>query len=186
MNSLILASSSPRRAELLKQLGFSFTIHFQDYDESIPSNITPSDAALYIAKKKISQIDLQKNSTYITADTTVIFNNKVLGKPQSRKQAIEMISNLSGNTHRVITGVCIANYQKQSSINCITEVTFKHLRKEDILYYVEKYNPLDKAGAYGIQEWIGMIGVKEIKGSYYNVVGLPTEQVYEKLLEFGF
>lgn len=184
MNKLILASSSPRRAELLKQLGFSFGIHRQDYDESI--SCSPDQAALYLAQKKNDQIEKDSDKTYITADTIVLLDEQILGKPDDSQQAEKMLQSLSGKSHEVITGVCISNVKKKIAFQSITKVWFNEISNQAIKHYVEKYQPFDKAGAYGIQEWIGLTAVRKIDGSYFNVVGLPTSELYLNLLEFGF
>jgi septum formation protein len=181
-NKLILASNSPRRQELLKETGFLFDIFTKDIDESIPENITIDKAAKFISEKKnIAYREFLNDEIILTADTIVVSENKVLGKPKNSSAAVEMLQELSGKTHQVISGVCISSLQKSIVFDDITQVTFKTLSNEQIDYYIENYQPFDKAGAYGIQEWIGMVGVEKIIGSYYNVMGLPIHKVYLEL-----
>lgn len=185
MHQLILASSSPRRAELLKNLGLDFTIKKYDFVESFPQNINRYNVSVFLAQNKATQVDnLKENELVITADTIVLLNNKILGKPKNREEAIISLQNLSNTFHEVITGVCLKSKNKQVSFKCITKVFFKKLTNSEILYYIDNYNPFDKAGAYGIQDWIGLIGVEKIEGSYSNVVGLPTHEIFQALKEF--
>lgn len=180
--SVVLASNSPRRQSLLKELGVDFTVQSSQGDESYPDDLVPEKVAEFLARKKADWFtDFSKNQLYITADTVVISDNVVLGKPNSKAEAEQILQSLSGKTHEVITGVCLKAKDKTQSFHSITEVRFSDLSNEMISYYVEKYKPFDKAGSYGIQEWIGMVGIESIKGSYFNVVGLPTDVLFRQL-----
>ncbi len=180
-NKLILASNSPRRKELLSNLGFKFEVRVKEVDESFPEELSPIQIAEFIAQTKANAYSVSNNETLITADTVVAHNGQILGKPESKAHAIVMLEQLSGNTHQVITGVCIKTKDKQTLFSETTVVHFKQLTKKEIRHYVNQYKPFDKAGAYGIQEWIGMIGVERIEGCFYNVMGLPTKKLYEFL-----
>ena len=184
---IILASNSPRRKELLAGLDIPFDVRVIDgIDESFPQDLLTKDIAGYIAKKKADayQQTMAADELIITADTIVILGQKVMGKPKDAAEAVEMLHELSGNTHQVITGVCLTTKEKQVSFSVETDVTFKTLTDEEIHYYVEHYRPFDKAGAYGIQEWIGHVGVTGMNGSYFNVMGLPVQRIYEALKLF--
>ena len=184
---IILSSNSPRRKELLAGLNLDFEVHVIDgVDESYPSSLPVMEIAEYIAVKKAQAYkeELHGNSLVITADTVVVLGNKILGKPKSLDDACAMLGELSGQTHKVVTGVCLTSVNKQEHFSVITDVTFKALSEDEINYYVNHYKPLDKAGAYGIQEWIGYIGVTSISGSYFNVMGLPVQRIYEELNKF--
>ena len=183
---LILASGSPRRKQLLEALGFTFEVRKPDIDERYPPELSKSEIALYLAKKKAAamQPTLAPEELLITADTTVVCGEKLLEKAANAKEAREMLSQLSGKSHQVITGVCLTTAEKQQAFATTTEVHFHTLDGADIDYYIEKFSPYDKAGAYGIQEWIGMIGVAHLKGSFYNVMGLPVDQLYTCLKSF--
>lgn len=181
---LILASNSPRRQELLRKAGFDFEVRAKEVDESYPEETPPEDVAKYLALKKASVYDDIKDEIVITADTIVKLNDQILGKPENYEDARRMLAALSGTAHEVITGVCIKNNDKEVVLDDITRVYFKKLSDEEIDYYITNYKPYDKAGAYGIQEWIGMMGIEKIEGSYFNVVGLPVHKVYEALLNF--
>lgn len=184
-HKIILASSSPRRAELLKALKIDFTIEKYDFIEQFPSTLASEKVAMFLAEEKANQINtLKNNELVITSDTIVVINNEVLGKPINKNQAIEMLEKLSDSSHKVITGVCIKNLTQQITFDDITTVFFKKLTKEEILFYVDNFKPYDKAGSYGIQEWIGLIGIEKIEGSYFNVMGLPVNKVYENLQKF--
>lgn len=187
-HKLILASNSPRRQELLRLTGFDFEVFVRDFDEHFPSNIPSHDVAEYLAKEKNRYYrSLLGDQLVITADTTVVLGYEVLNKPINEAQAFEMLSKLSNNTHEVISGVSISALEKEFSFSDITKVHFDKLTDEEIRHYIENYKPFDKAGAYGIQEWIGMTKISSIQGSYYNVMGLPTHKVYQVLKkEFGF
>lgn len=184
---IILGSSSPRRALLLKEMDLNFYVESSfSGNESYPQELPAEEVPVYLAKAK-SQNYLKKladNQILITADTVVVLNNEIIGKPKDKADAFEMLSALSGKTHKVITGVCIRNSSHSITFSDTSFVEFYPLSENDINYYIETYKPLDKAGAYGIQEWIGAVGVKKIEGSYYNIMGLPTEKLYHKLLEF--
>ncbi len=183
---IILASKSPRRQELLKLMEIPFRVVLKDVDESFPSGLSPEEVALYIAEKKAQAFDESiTDEAVITADTIVVLDDKIIGKPESNQHAIEMLNQLSGRKHKVITAVCILHDNKLNKFLDVSEVLFRPLTDEEIEFYVEKYNPLDKAGSYGIQEWIGLIGIVRIDGSYTNVVGLPTEKLYQELLKLS-
>lgn len=183
---IILASHSPRRQQLLRDLGLRFEVVEIDYDESFPENQTGEEAAICLAKRKSDSFRdiLSDNEIVITADTIVWCNNKVLGKPVDYEDARRMIRELSGNTHEVITGVNLLSAKKEVSFSESTRVTFEELSDEEIDYYIKEFKPFDKAGAYGIQEWIGIAACSRIEGSYFNVVGLPVYRVYKELIEF--
>ena len=183
---IVLGSKSPRRHELLAGIGIEFTIRTKDTDESYPEDLDPLDVPIYIAKNKANALieGLDLDEIIICADTVVIVDKTILGKPNNENEAKEMLQLLSGKTHLVTTGVVIGSSTKTTSFATTTEVTFKDLSKEEIEYYVSNYSPFDKAGGYGIQEWIGFIGVTSIKGSYFNVVGLPIHEVYQQLNDF--
>lgn len=183
---VILASNSPRRKELLAGLGVDYeVITLPDIDESYPKSLQGADIPLYIAKNKANayQTMIQPDELMITADTIVWLDGKVLGKPEDREDALQMLREMSGRTHEVFTGVCITTTEWQHSFTAQTEVRFSVLSEEEITFYVDKFQPMDKAGAYGVQEWIGFIGVENISGSYYNVMGLPIQKLYKKLKE---
>lgn len=181
---IILASGSPRRRELLTGLGINYEIKLlPDIDEAYPDTLQGEDIPLYIAREKADayKASMQPDELIITADTIVWLDGRVLGKPKDEAHAVEMLRMLSGHTHQVITGVCLTTTAFQRTFAVTTEVTFCHLNDEEIEYYVTHYHPLDKAGAYGIQEWIGYIGVEAISGSYFNVMGLPVQRLYREL-----
>ena len=179
---LILASSSPRRQYLMKEAGFEFTVEKPDVDESFPANMPVDQVARFLAAKKAEYFRLKiRDEIIVTADTVVILFDKILNKPSDRKEACEMLSMLSGRTHLVMTGVCILSQEKEESFDDTTEVTFQSLTKEEIEFYVDHYKPYDKAGAYGAQDWIGMVAIKKLNGSYFNVMGLPIHEVYQHL-----
>ena len=184
---IILASGSPRRRELLGQLGFSFRVQTVDgIDESFPEGLSPQDTARHIscAKAAAYKSVLQPNSLIITADTIVCIDGDVLGKPAGAADACRMLRRLSGRTHQVVTAVTVLTSQRMETIAVTTDVVFSALTDAEISHYVATYNPLDKAGAYGIQEWIGMVAVESISGSYWNVIGLPVHQLYRLLKTF--
>lgn len=181
-NPIILASKSPRRQELLHLMGIEFKVVLRDVDESYPAGLSPSDIAVYIAEKKAKAFDeVIENEIVITADTIVSLEGKILGKPDNEAHAFEILSDLSGKRHEVITAVSLLKNHKLTSFYEVSEVFFKELSAEQIKYYVSTYSPMDKAGAYGIQEWIGLVAVAKINGSYSNIVGLPTQRLYEEL-----
>lgn len=182
----ILASKSPRRQELLQSLGIQFKVMVQDGDENYPDSLTKEEIAVFLAKQKAKYFihKLDKNDLLITADTIVCLNDEVLGKPQNKKEAIKTLQSLSGQEHQVISGVCLSTVQKQKSFYAVTNVKFKPLTLPEIEYYVAEFKPYDKAGSYGIQEWIGYIGITHIEGSFYNVMGLPIQQLYTEIISF--
>ncbi len=182
--NVILASNSPRRRELLGDLGIDFTVRtLKGIDESYPQELPVLEIAEYISRKKAHAYKSEMNAgeLIITADTVVILGNEVLGKPKDADDARRMLRELSGKTHKVVTGVTIVTIDKISSFSAVTDVEFAELSDDDINYYVDNYRPLDKAGAYGIQEWIGCMGVRHINGSFYNVMGLPLHRLYNEL-----
>lgn len=184
---LILASNSPRRKELLAGLGLEYEVRtLPDVDESYPESLQGGDIPLYISRMKADAYKpmLQADELMITADTIVWMDGMVLGKPRNKFGAIEMLKQLSGGVHYVYTGVSITTQTRQESFYVATEVRFANLTDEEIEYYVDTYQPMDKAGAYGVQEWIGYIGVENIQGSYFNVMGLPVQRLYTELKKF--
>ena len=183
---LILSSNSPRRKELLAGLDIPFEVRvIEDIDESYPDTLPAGEIAEYIAQKKAAAYEVGNDEVLITADTIVVLDDQILGKPADAEEAKQMLRSLSGKTHHVITGVCLKSRDQQHHFSVISEVTFKTLAEEEISYYVETYKPFDKAGAYGIQEWIGYIGVTGLSGSYFNVMGLPVQRIYEELKKFN-
>ena len=184
---LILSSNSPRRKELLAGLDIPFEVRvIKGIDESFPNDLPTDEIAEFVSKKKAAAYAVAEDEIVITADTIVVLDGEVLGKPRDLDDAAAMLRRLSGRTHRVITGVTLKNQVKQTSFSVVSEVTFKSLSDDEISYYVHRYQPLDKAGAYGIQEWIGYVGVTSLSGSYFNVVGFPVQRIYEVLRkEFG-
>ncbi|MDA7803649.1 Maf family nucleotide pyrophosphatase [Crocinitomix sp.] len=183
--NIILASKSPRRQELLKGLDIEFTVQTRDIDESYPADMIPEDIPEFLALKKAHgfQDIIEENTILITSDTIVILENKVLEKPKTELQAKKMIKKLSNATHIVVTGVCIKTKDETIAFSDHTVVKFMPLTDAEIEYYVQKYKPFDKAGAYGVQEWIGYIGIERLEGSYYNVMGLPVHKVYQALAQ---
>ena len=179
---LILASSSPRRQYLMREAGYDFTVEKPDVDESFPKELPVEQVAKYLASKKAEYFRVElHNEIVITADTVVILDNTILNKPENRDEAISMLSRLSSRTHIVMTGVCILSAEREESFDDTTEVIFKKLSPAEIEFYVDTYKPFDKAGAYGAQDWIGMVAIEKIIGSYFNVMGLPMHKVYEHL-----
>ncbi len=183
MQKIILASQSPRRKQLLQWAEVPFDVIIKETDESYPLHLTHTDVAIHIAKNKALNIKLSEGDAVpiLSADTIVVLNKKIIGKPADREDAIQILSNLSGEKHLVITGVCILFNQKEIVFADITEVEFHNLTMEQIIYYVDHYKPFDKAGAYAIQEWLGVIGIKSINGDFYNVMGLPVSRVVKEL-----
>lgn len=182
---LILGSASPRRKELLSEMGFNFDIRTSDIDETFISNDLPEKIVVSLALQKSESIALKtEDEILITADTVVVFNGKILGKPIHYEHAFEMLSTLSGQTHEVYTGICIRTLEKSVVNFAKTEVTFKKITSEEIDYYITNFKPYDKAGAYGIQEWLGFHKIEKINGSYFNVVGLPCVLISEMLQSF--
>ena len=184
---IILASNSPRRKELLRGLDLEFEVKvLPDIEENYPKGLPTAEIPVFIAAEKAAayQTLMAADELIITADTVVVLGDEVLGKPIDLDDARRMLHELSGKTHQVITGVCLMTREKQRKFAVTTDVTFKMLTDVEINYYVDKYQPLDKAGAYGIQEWIGYIGVTGLQGSYFNVMGLPVQRIYNELLVF--
>lgn len=183
---IILASQSPRRRELLKELGLKFDVCSADIDESYPVDMPHNEVPVYLAEKKADfyKDTIEDNQLIITSDTIVSVEDDILGKPADYYEAYKMLKLLSGKWHKVATGVCIFSKNKKVTFNSITNVRFKVLTHEEIDFYITNYKPFDKAGAYGIQEWIGYIAVEEIEGSYFNVIGLPVQRLYEELCVF--
>ncbi len=180
---IILASKSPRRQELLRLMDMDFRIVLKEVDESYPGGLSPAEIAVHIAEKKALAFDEEAGDEIVlTADTIVEINGRILGKPENAQHAIEMLKLLSGNVHKVITGVCLMHKGYINKFYDVSEVFFRKLTDAEIGNYVKKYKPYDKAGAYGIQEWIGLTGIERINGSYTNIVGLPTEKLYQQLL----
>lgn len=183
---VILASGSPRRRELMAGLGVNYEVRIlPDVDESYPDTLQGEEIPLYIAKEKADAYIpmMQPDELIITADTIVWLDGKVLGKPRDREDALQMLRTMSGRTHEVFTSVCITTTDWQRSFTAQTEVRFATLSEDEIIYYVDNFKPMDKAGAYGVQEWIGFIGVENISGSYYNIMGLPVQKLYRELLK---
>ncbi|WP_319800351.1 MULTISPECIES: Maf family nucleotide pyrophosphatase [unclassified Flavobacterium] len=184
-HQIILASNSPRRKQFLKDLGLTFTVKPANVNEAYPSHLKGKDIALYIAQQKASVFNnLEANELVITCDTIVWIDDVALGKPENSADAKQMLQQLSGKTHEVISAVCIKSNQKEQLFYDVTEVSFNTLNPSDIAYYVETFQPFDKAGSYGIQEWIGLVGIEKINGSYTNVVGMPMEKLYKELMKW--
>jgi septum formation protein len=184
---IILASKSPRRQQLLEGLDIPFDIRVKDTDEIVPDGMDNREVAQYLAQLKADAFDvteLGSEEILITADTVVILDGKILGKPSDYQEAFAMLKGLSGNTHKVVTGVCLKQGKRFKSFKSETKVQFRSLSDQEISYYLEKYKPYDKAGSYGIQEWIGYIGIERIEGSYFNVMGLPVQKLYDELNGF--
>ncbi len=185
--NIVLASKSPRRQELLKGIGIDFSIITKDVDESYPSNMSVYDVAPFLSVKKakaFNEEDLPDNYMVITADTVVIVDDRILGKPKDADEAREMLGMISGKKHSVITGVTIRTNDNLKTFSVVSKVSFEKLDNDEVEYYVNDFKPYDKAGAYGIQEWIGYIGVSHVEGSYFNVMGLPTQKLYKMLKTF--
>ena len=186
MFQIILASKSPRRIELMQQAGFQFTVQIAgETDEIYPPELQREEIPLYLARLKanafLQSVSIPDETVVVTADTIVWINNRALEKPAERTQAIEMLAMLSGNMHRVYTGVCLSANSQQHAFSDETKVYFRKLSADEIAFYVDHYQPYDKAGAYGVQEWIGHVGIEKIEGSYNNVIGLPTQKLYCEL-----
>lgn len=184
---IVLASNSPRRKELLQRMGVNFKVRtLFGIDESYPDSLRGEDIVCYISRNKAKayQSSMAPNELLITADTIVYVDGEVMGKPKNAEQAKEMLHKLSGKTHQVITGVTIVTTKRTENFGVTSQVKFTNITDEEINFYVDNYLPFDKAGAYGIQEWIGIVAVEEIKGSYFNVVGLPVQRLYQKLKTF--
>ena len=186
---IILASKSPRRIELMQQAGLQFTVQIAgESDEHFPPQLQCEEIPLFLARQKadtfLRTVAITDNTIVATADTIVWINHQALGKPADRQEAIDMLEILSGNMHHVYTGVCLTTNHKQRSFFAASKVFFRNLTNDEITFYVDHYHPYDKAGAYGIQEWIGFVGIEKIEGCYYNVVGLPIEKLYCELRGF--
>ena len=182
----ILASKSPRRQQLLHSLGIEFEVRTNDVNEHFPFQMHKYDIPVFLAEIKSHPFlgKLKKNDLLITADTIVWLDGEVLGKPADEKEAVAMLERLSGRDHEVISGVCLTSIKKKKTFHSVTKVQFKILTRKEINYYIREFRPFDKAGAYGIQEWIGTIGIEYIEGSFYNVMGLPVQKLYEEILKF--
>lgn len=183
---IILASQSPRRRELLAGLDIDFEVEVREVVEDFSEDLAPHEVPEYLAKLKASAFegDLQADQLLITSDTVVELDGRIFNKPDSKAEAIEMLTTLSGKTHRVYTGVCITTSEKQIVFHDMAKVTFGELDSEEIESYIDKYKPFDKAGSYGIQEWLGYAAIDRIEGSFYNVMGLPTRELYKRLKNF--
>jgi len=184
--NIILGSASPRRKELLSDIGLKFSIQTTEKEETFSHSLEGEEIAKFLSKQKSEFLseNLQENDLLITADTIVYFKNELLNKPKNKEEAFNTLYKLSKNTHKVITGVCLKSKQKEIIFSVTTRVTFKELSEEEIYHYINQYNPYDKAGAYGIQDWIGKIGINKINGSYTNAVGLPISELYQYLKLF--
>ena len=184
--NIILASGSPRRQQFFKEMDIPFSIRLKEIEEVYPNHLKAEEITNYLAalKAKAFEGTLQENDILVTSDTIVWLDGNALGKPKDRTDAVAMLQKLSNQTHEVITSVCLKSIAKIEIFHCITKVTFTALTDEAIHYYIEKYEPFDKAGSYGIQDWIGLIGISKIEGSYTNVVGLPTELLFKKIITY--
>lgn len=185
--TIVLASGSPRRQQFLRELDANFEVRLKEVEEVYPETLQGAEITDYLAELKASALDetMSDDEILITSDTIVWHENKALGKPKDKDDAFAMIKSLSGKTHEVITSVCIKNAGKSETFNETTRVTFNELTDEEIAYYLEEYKPFDKAGSYGIQEWIGLVAIAKIEGSYANVVGMPVDKVYQHLMKFA-
>ena len=183
--NLLLASNSPRRKELLTQLGYQFDIVMIDVDESYPSDLKPHEIAEYVSAKKAKAFDVNENEILLTSDTIVALDQKILLKPKDENEAFEMIKSLSGKVHQVYTAFTLKIVDSEISKTSKTDVEFSEISDEEIKFYIKTYKPFDKAGSYGIQEWLGMTKIKNISGSFYSVMGLPVDLVYEELKKLG-
>ncbi len=184
--NVILASGSPRRQQLLKELRIDYSIRKKEIEENYPNYLHGSEITDYLAELKATAFvaELKENDLLITADTVVRHQGKILGKPKDKEDAIKMLEQLSGSIHEVITSISLTSVSKQKTIHDTTQVWFKKLSAEEIFYYVENYQPFDKAGAYGIQEWLGFIAIQKIEGSYFNVMGFPVHKFYKEIIDF--
>jgi len=182
---LILASNSPRRQQLLRELGFDFTVQVRPTDEIFPAEMPPAEVAGFLAQHKAEQFQSDLgNQLVLCADTIVVVENEILNKPVNEAEAQAMLQKLSGRTHEVITGICLLSSEGFHTLSDVAKVEFKPLTDTEIKYYIHHYRPFDKAGAYGVQEWIGMVGIQRIEGSFYTIMGLPLHQVYQLLLPY--
>jgi septum formation protein len=181
---IILASASPRRKELLAGLDLNFEVKvIKGVSESYPEDLRAEEVPQYISREKAAAYQVAENELLLTADTVVVVNNTILGKPHDAADARRMLRLISGRTHQVVTGVTLTTAKAQKTFGVTTDVTFRQLTDDEIDYYITHYRPFDKAGAYGIQEWIGYVGVTSIHGSYYNVMGLPVQRIYQEIME---
>ena len=185
--NIILASGSPRRQQFFKEMDLNFSIQLKDVEEIYPNHLKAEEITNFLAELKANAFEneLKENDLLVTSDTIVWLNEKALGKPKDYDDAFKMLQQLANQTHEVITSVCLKSVAKTEVFHCITKVTFSSLSDEAISYYLEHYEPFDKAGSYGIQDWIGLIGISNIEGSYTNVVGLPTEMLFHKLMQYA-
>ncbi len=185
--NIILASGSPRRQQFFKEMDLHYTIRLKEIEEIYPEHLQAEEITNFLAELKANAFenDLKENDILVTSDTIVWLNGKALGKPKDYDDAFQMLQQLANQTHEVITSVCLKSLDKTEVFHCITKVTFSDLSDEAIRYYLDNYKPFDKAGSYGIQDWIGLIGISKIEGSYTNVVGLPTEMLFQKLMNYA-
>lgn len=185
--NIILASGSPRRQQFFKEMDLHYTIRLKEIEEIYPEHLQAEEITNFLAELKASAFenDLKENDVLVTSDTIVWLNGKALGKPKDYDDAFKMMQQLANQTHEVITSVCLKSIDKTDVFHCVTKVTFANLSDEAIRYYLDNYQPFDKAGSYGIQDWIGLVGISKIEGSYTNVVGLPTEMLFQKLMNYA-
>jgi septum formation protein len=185
--NIILASGSPRRQQFFKDMDLHYTIRLKEIEEIYPEHLQAEEITNFLAELKANAFenDLKENDILVTSDTIVWLKGKALGKPKDYNDAFKMLQELSNQTHEVITSVCLKSLDKTEVFYCVTKVTFSYLSDEAIRYYLDNYKPFDKAGSYGIQDWIGLIGISKIEGSYTNVVGLPTEILFQKLMNYA-
>ena len=185
--NIILASGSPRRQQFFKEMDLHYTIRLKEIEEIYPEHLQAEEITNFLAELKASAFEneLKENDVLVTSDTIVWLNGKALGKPKDYDDAFQMLQQLANQTHEVITSVCLKSIDKTDVFHCVTKVTFADLSDEAITYYLDNYQPFDKAGSYGIQDWIGLIGISKIEGSYTNVVGLPTEMLFQKLMNYA-
>ena len=184
--NIILASGSPRRQQFFKEMDLHYTIRLKEIEEIYPEHLQAEEITNFLAELKASAFEneLKENDVLVTSDTIVWLNGKALGKPKDYDDSFKMLQQLANQTHEVITSVCLKSIDKTDVFHCVTKVTFANLSDEAITYYLNNYQPFDKAGSYGIQDWIGLIGISKIEGSYTNVVGLPTEMLFQKLMNY--
>lgn len=185
--NIILASGSPRRQQFFKEMDMHYTIRLKEIEEIYPEHLQAEEITNFLAELKANAFEneLKENDVLVTSDTIVWLNGKALGKPKDYDDAFQMLQQLANQTHEVITSVCLKSIDKTEVFHCVTKVTFANLSDEAIRYYLDNYQPFDKAGSYGIQDWIGLIGISKIEGSYTNVVGLPTEMLFQKLMNYA-
>lgn len=185
--NIILASGSPRRQQFFKEMDLHYTIRLKEIEEIYPEHLKAEEITNFLAELKATAFEneLKENDVLVTSDTIVWLNGKALGKPKDYDDAFQMLQQLANQTHEVITSVCLKSMDKTEVFHCVTKVTFANLSDEAIRYYLDNYQPFDKAGSYGIQDWIGLVGISKIEGSYTNVVGLPTEMLFQKLMNYA-